>query len=75
MIVCVYPNGDCELDFVHPVSRMFWSDGNGFLALPTDDFARMGQWWFEEMGFEIMVMQPMMQAHVTDSVPPHLKLV
>lgn len=74
-IVCVYPNGDCELDFVHPVSRMFWSDGNGFLALPTDDFARMGRWWFEEMGFEIMVMQPMMQTHVTDSVPPHLKLV
>jgi len=68
-------NGACELDFVHPVSRIFWSEDNDFLVLPTDDFSLMGRWWFEEMGFEIMVMQPMMQVCVEDSVPPYLKLV
>lgn len=74
-IVCLYPNGACELDFVHPVSRMFWSEDNGFLILPTDDYTVLGGWWFEEMGFEIMVMQPLMQAQVADSKTPHLKLV
>lgn len=75
VVVCLYPDGLCDLDFVHPVSRVFWSEENGFLDLPTYDPLTLGAWWFEEMGFEIMRMQPAMQVQIADMPSPHLKLV
>lgn len=73
-VVCVYPDGLCDLDFVHPVSRRFWSEGNGFLELPTYDRLKLGGWWFEEMGFEVMRMQPAMRVKA-ETPKPHLKPV
>ncbi|MEM0550375.1 MULTISPECIES: hypothetical protein [Aeromonas] len=29
-----YPDGDVEMDFLHPVSCAFWSEENGNLTLP-----------------------------------------
>lgn len=75
-VVCLYPDGRCDLDFVHPVSRRFWSEDNGFLELPSYDPLKLGGWWFEELGFEVMQMQPAMKVTVTeDPKKPHLKPV
>ncbi len=74
MVVCVYPDGLCDLDFVHPVARVFWSEGNGFLKLPTYDTTLMGRWWFEEAGFDILFMQDEMQVMIGSS-EKHLKLI
>jgi hypothetical protein len=65
----------CDFDFAHPVSRRFWSEDNGLLKLPSYDRSKLGSWWFEEMGFEIMLMQPSMQLEFTNRSLPHLKLV
>lgn len=73
MIICVYPDGKCDLDFVHPVSREFWSERNGFLSLPCYDPNRMGAMWFEEMGFEVMVMRKAMSLSIAKP-GPHLTL-
>lgn len=75
VVVCHYPDGLCDLDFVHPVSRRFWSEDNGFLQLPSYDTLTLGAWWFEEMGFEVMHMQPAMQVNITDRPLPHLNLI
>jgi len=77
VVVCLYPDGMCDLDFVHPVSRRFWSEDNGFLELPSYDRSMLGGWWFEEMGFEVMQMQPAMQVRVTEESekPSHLAIV
>ncbi|TKD35325.1 hypothetical protein FCG41_17955 [Azotobacter chroococcum] len=74
-VVCLYPDGQCDLDFVHPVSRRFWSEDNGFLELPSYDPLQLGGWWFEEMGFEVMRMQPAMSVRVAEAPNPHLKPV
>lgn len=74
LVICAYPDGVCDLDFLHPVSGRFWSEDNGFLDLPSYDTSCMGRWWFEDMGFEVMQMQPAMQVSI-GSRKPHLKLV
>ncbi|KSQ21718.1 hypothetical protein APB26_32575 [Pseudomonas aeruginosa] len=75
-VLCLYPDGKCDLDFVHPVSRVFWSEKNGFLELPSYDPLVMGGWWFEAMGFEILRMQPGMIVRVQEeSRPARLKAV
>lgn len=56
LIVCVYPDGQCELDMVHEASRRFWSEDNGFIQLPSDSPHLMNRRWFEQMGFDVMVM-------------------
>lgn len=30
----VFPNGDVDMDFLHPVSDVFWSEENGHLEPP-----------------------------------------
>lgn len=75
VVVCLYPDGMCDFDFAHPVSRRFWSEDNGLLKLPSYDRSKLGSWWFEEMGFEIMLMQASMQLEFTNRPLPHLKLV
>lgn len=75
VVVCVYPDGMCDIDFVHPVSRRFWSEDNGFLELPSYDRSMLDGWWFEEMGFEVMRMQPAMQVQITNWPSTHLKAV
>lgn len=74
-VVCLYPDGLCDLDFIHPISRRFWSEDNGFLKLPSYDPLVLGGWWFEEMGFEIMRMQPSMEVCITETSKPHLTTV
>lgn len=68
-VVCVYPDGLCDVDLVHPVSRRFWSEDNGFIELPELD-----HWWFENMGFTIMKMSPAMKV-CEDQSDPHLSSV
>lgn len=75
VVLCLYPDGKCDLDFVHPVSRAFWSEKNGFLDLPTYDTLVMGGWWFEAMGFEILRMQPGMAVRLGEGRPAHLKAI
>lgn len=74
-VICVYPDGECDLDFTHPVSRKFWSEDNGFPALPPEDGKRLNAQWFEEMGFTILRMQPAMQVTVANANGQHLKQV
>lgn len=74
LVVCCYPDGFCDLDFVHPVSRAFWSEDNGFLSLPTSDILQMARWWFERMGFDVLIMQPTMTVRLSNQLP-HLKLI
>lgn len=76
LIVCHYPNGVCEIDFVHPVSRAFWSDENDFLRLPADDGRRLNCDWFEDMGFELMPMMPINgMVTIQSNTTPYLRLV
>lgn len=75
VVLCLYPDGMCDLDFAHPVSRVFWSEENGFLPLPTYDKLQLGGWWFEAMGFEIMRMQPDMAVRLEEGRPAHLRAV
>lgn len=60
LVVCVYPDGECELDMVHEVSRRFWSEDNGFIQLPSDNTCLINQKWFDQMGFDVIVMYPEM---------------
>ena len=43
------------LDWVHPVSRRFWSEENEPLQLPTHAGELHGEEWFRRMGFDVMV--------------------
>lgn len=58
LVVCSYRDGSVEMDFVHPVSRRFWSEHNGFLDQPEDKVRYFSRSWYEEMGFEVMRMMP-----------------
>ena len=71
----MYPGGSFDLDLLHPVSCRFWSEDNGFFAVPTEDRSLINRDWFESMGFDVMTMQPAMQVQIPDSKTPHLKLV
>lgn len=75
LVVCVYPNGFCDIDLAHPVSRRFSSEDNGFFALPTDDRSLMNRQWFEAMGFNILDMRPAMRVRVAERRQPYLKPV
>lgn len=75
LVVCVYPDGYCDLDMVHPVSRRFWSEDNGFLALPSYDRTLLNLDWFETMGFEVMRMQPLLKVKMEPQGLSHLKIV
>lgn len=74
LVVCCYPDGELDLDFVHPVSRRFWSEDNGFLALPEERVSRFSRLWYEQMGFEVMAMMPVAQV-VMGTPPRHLRAV
>lgn len=68
-IVCAYPDGMCDVDMVHSVSRRFWSEDNGFIDLPRFDCS-----WFKNMGFTIMRMSPTIKVCEGETVS-HLSLV
>lgn len=74
LVVCCYPDGELDLDFVHPVSRRFWSEDNGFLIPPEERTDRINLSWYEEMGFEVMVMMPVAQV-VRGAFNRHLQVV
>jgi hypothetical protein len=71
MVVCCYPDGGIELDFVHPVSRRFWSEDNGFL----DELPGLNKSWFAEMGFDLMVMMPVAALGPRQNPKSHLSVV
>lgn len=56
LVVCCYSEGECDLDFLHPVSRKFWSEDNGFFESPPGK--RFSRQWYEKMGFSIVEMSP-----------------
>lgn len=58
LVVCHYPDGLCDLDFVNKSTRSFWSESHGFLTLPSYDPELMGRWWFRLMGIPVMEMHP-----------------
>lgn len=73
LVVCSYPDGETDLDFVHPVSGRFWSEDNGFLPAPeprTDYFNRL---WYEQMGFDLLNCSPNMRLGMSARAP-HLSL-
>lgn len=72
-VVCLYPDGVCELDFAHPVSRRFWSEDNGFPDLPPVTGPTLNALWFEELGFTILRMNPAIRLTVATDRPKHLK--
>nr|WP_280971288.1 hypothetical protein [Cupriavidus gilardii] len=74
MVICAYPDGACEIDFVHSVSRRFWSEDNEFPALPSSGRSLLSRYWFIEMGFDVIDFNPTMAVQVTTAQPP-LKLV
>ncbi len=57
LVACHYPDGEIELDFVHPVSRRFWSEDNDFLSSPVGQ-ARLDADWYRRMGFDVLQMMP-----------------
>lgn len=74
LFVCYYPDGFCDLDMAHKVSRRFWSEGNGFVELPEKNTARFTKQWYEQMGFTVMVMTPFAELEVA-APERHLKVV
>lgn len=70
VVVFCYPGGECDLDMLHPVSRKFWSEDNGFFH-PPENLTRS---WYEKMGFEVITVIP--EASVELGAPNwHLKLI
>lgn len=72
LVICRYPNGELDIDLVHPVSRRFWSEDNHFLPVPEG--LAIDQAWLTCHGFEIMPMMPVAQLSY-DRRPAHLTLV
>jgi hypothetical protein len=67
-VVCAYPDGECDLDYLHPVSRAFWSEDNGFLDPPPGPPGYFTRRWYKAMGFDVIDMYPSMQASVGPAV-------
>lgn len=74
LVVCVYPDGFCDLDLVHSVSRAFWSEHHGFFPSPSEDAALLNAAWYDRMGFQTLRMQPLLRVTATPR-RPHLRLV
>lgn len=55
LVVCCYPDGECDLDMVHPVSRRFWTDDHPYFD-PPGPSTRFDRRWYESMGFDTMIM-------------------
>ena len=56
LVVFVYRDGFAVLDWLHPVSRRFWSEDNEPLALPSHAlWEPYGTSWFRQMGFDVLV--------------------
>lgn len=55
LIAFVYLDGHTELDWLHPVSRRFWSEENTAFDLPRHEPGEMcGGDWFRGMGFDVL---------------------
>lgn len=76
LVVCAYPDGTCDLDLVHGVSRRFYSEDNGFFDPPTTNLGYINRSWYEEMGFQVFRMQPYLEVTTQRrSRKEHLRLV
>ncbi|EKF9501228.1 hypothetical protein ACPF3S_003168 [Vibrio cholerae] len=71
----VYPDGEVNMDFLHPVSCVFWSEDNDFLETPyTQDKRPITRGLLDECGVSYMTTF----GHATVSDKPkesHLKSV
>lgn len=74
-IILCYPDGLCDFDYAHPVSRKFWSEDNDFLSMPHDPRKIFDRDWFEKMGFEVMMMHPAMLVTESAVIKKHLQIV
>jgi hypothetical protein len=74
LVVCVYRGGYCELDMLHPVSGVFWSEENGFIEPPKSFGRTLNQDWYQSMGFDMLFMNQDMQVSLSNPTP-HLRLV
>lgn len=54
-VIFVFPDGGCEMDYLHPVSFECWSNQNDLPELPRDSRGVLTRNWFARMGFEIVV--------------------
>lgn len=72
LVICRYPDGELDIELVHPVSRRFWSEDNHFLPIPESK--AIDQAWLKRHGFEIMQMMPVAALSYTKP-SRHLKLV
>lgn len=79
LVVCAYPNGACEIDYAHPISRAFWSEDHEPFPVP-DKVTVFNPWWYKRMGFEMMYMNYTMQVavappsrhlHAVEETPSH----
>lgn len=58
LVVFVYRDGQPVLDWLHPVSRRFWSEENDSFALPILEAGELYRGWFVEMGFDVLDEMP-----------------
>jgi hypothetical protein len=71
----VYPDGEVVMDFLHPVSCMFWSEDNEPLETPLRQDKTVLT-WKDLKAAGIPFMTTFGHAAVTTEAPePHLKLV
>jgi len=54
LVVFVYRDGHPVLDWLHPVSRRFWSEENELFLLPRSEPGELYRGWFVEMGFDVL---------------------
>lgn len=71
----VYPDGLVDMDFLHPISGVFWSEDNGFLDMPVlPDGSRITADILKKAG--VPYMTTFGHAEVSDKpTESHLKLV
>jgi hypothetical protein len=53
-VVFVYRDGFATVDWLHPVSRRFWSEDNGPLELPPHQPGELDGDWLRSMGFDVL---------------------
>jgi len=58
LVVFVYRDGYPVLDWLHPVSRRFWSEENEPFVLPSSEPGELYRGWFIEMGFDVLDEMP-----------------
>ena len=77
LIAFVYRDGTVELDWLHPVSRRFWTDDNDQFELPPHRPGELSGHWFRTMGFDVLDEWSPTASATVGPPPrePHLRIV